>query len=87
MKAIFIGRGAPYARKPEKGGGMVYSAYFAFEDEREPGTIQEPVRMPSTAALDAKLTGLESGVELDIEAQPRMFAGKVQGFNLVGING
>lgn len=87
MKAIFIGRGAPYARKPEKGGGMVYSAYFAFEDTREPGTIQEPTRMSSNATLDAKLAAVDSGTELDIDAQPRMFQGKPQGFDLVGING
>lgn len=87
MRAIFVGRGAPYVRKSEKGGGTVYSAYFAFEDSREPGTIQEPIRMPSTASLDAKLSSIVPGTFLDIDAIPRMFQGKPQGFDLVGING
>ena len=85
MKAIFGGRTRPYPRK--NGGGMAYGVIVILPDPQEAGCVQDPLRCGTNAALDARLAGLEIGTELDLDIQPRMFMGKPQGFDVIGING
>lgn len=85
MKAIFGGRTRPYPAK--SGGGMRYGVVVILPDSQEPGCVQDPLRCGTNATLDAQFSRIEIGQEVDLDIQPRMFMGKPQGFDVVGING
>lgn len=88
MQLIFVGRTRPYARKPERGGGMSYGVVLGLPDTQEAGCIQsDTYRGNTTAALDAKFAQIEPGTMLDLEAMPRIFQGKLTGFDISAING
>lgn len=84
MKAFFVGVKKPYTS--QKNGQTYFGGYFCTPNPQAPECV-ELLEVDMTAALHAKLLGAETGTSLDIDLAPRMFAGKVQGMNLVAVNG
>lgn len=84
MQAILVGVKRPYTSA--KNGKTYFGGYFTRPDSQAPDCV-ELLEVDMTGAIHAKLLGSEPGTPLDIDLTPRMFAGKVQGMELVGING
>lgn len=86
MKMIFVGRTRPYPRK--NGGGIAYGVVVGLPDQQEANCIQRHTYFgATTSTLDAQFQQIEPGTLLDLDATPRVFQGKLSGFDIAGING
>lgn len=85
MKVIFMGRTRPYPRKDST---IAYGIVLGLPDDKDPACIQRDSYFGATdSKLDAQFHDIEPGTLLDLEAAPRIFAGKLSGFTVTGING
>ncbi|TDE84654.1 hypothetical protein [Deinococcus sp. S9] len=84
MQAIYVGVKKPYTSA--KNGKTYFGAYFARPVADAPDCV-EILEVDCSAGIHAKLLTAEQGSLLDIDLAPRVFAGRVQGMDLVAING
>ena len=84
MIANFVGVKKPYtSTKTQK---TYFSGWFSRPASDAPD-CSELLEVEMPGSLHAKLLGVLCGTPLDIDLAPRTFAGKIQGMELVGING
>lgn len=84
MKATYVGVKKPYTS--QKNGKTYFGGYFTRPVAEAPECC-ELLEVDMSAGVHAKLLGTEPGTDLDIDLAPRIFAGKVQGMDLVAVNG
>lgn len=84
MQATYVGVKKPYTST--KNGKTYFGGYFTRAIPDAPDCI-ELLEVEMGAGMHSKLLGSDPGTVLDIDLAPRTFAGKVQGMDLVGING
>lgn len=84
MKATFVGVKKPYTSA--KNGKTYFGGYFTRPLMDAPNCI-ELLEVDMNASVHSTLLGADAGVVLDIDLAPRTFAGKVQGMDLIAING
>ena len=84
MQATFVGVKKPYTSA--KNGQTYFGGYFTTPNPQAPECV-ELLDVEMSATIHSKLLGADPGTVLDIDLAPRMFAGKVQGMNVVAVNG
>jgi hypothetical protein len=84
MRAIYVGVKRPYTSA--KNGKTYFGAFFATPHADAPECV-DLLDVGCSAGIHGKLLGSQPGTLLDVDLTPRMFAGKVQGMDLVAING
>lgn len=84
MKATYVGVKKPYTSA--KNGKTYFGGYFTRPVADAPECV-ELLEVEMGAAVHSRLLAAEPGDTLEIDLAPRTFAGKVQGLDLVAING
>lgn len=83
MKVTFIGSKRPY--HSEKTNRTYYNAHFLQPDDSDAACV-ELLSLDVTPEVHGRLLAVSLGELLSLEVVPRVFAGRVQGLQVIGFS-